>query len=125
MLATRYEEAVRPLIKTPEMVELEMDEPSKALFNQFQYTMPNGVVLGIGKSRRPHHASLFQIVAIDLNGKNAYKLPEEYRGEYTSPSRAEHHLRIACKEAWAAAEAAKSTQTKRTEAKKDAAESSD
>ena len=119
MQATKYDEAITARVKTPDDIEMEMDNPMMANFSQYEYQLPNGVKYGIGKSRRPGHASLFQLIVTDFAGKNAVKTPEEYAGEYTSVTRAEHALRIFCKESWQAAEAAKSKQTKRTEAKKE------
>lgn len=116
MLVTRYEDAVTLRVRTPDDIEAEMDEPMKACYSQFDYQFPNGVICGVGKSKRPGHASLFQIMVTDFNGKNAFKFEKEYSGEYTSVSRAEAHLRIYCKESWGAANSAKSTQVKRSEA---------
>lgn len=120
MQATRYEEAIRLRVKSPDEIEMEMDEPQKANFSQFDYQFPNGVMCGVGKSKRPGHAALFQLIVTDFNGKSAVKFPVEYAGEYTSTTRAEHALRIYCKEAWADAEAKKTTQVRRSEADKEA-----
>lgn len=122
MQATRYEEAVSLRQKTPDEIELEMEEPMAANFSQYNYQFPNGVTCGVGKSRRPGHAALFQLIVTDFNGKNAVKFPDEYAGEYTSVTRAEHDLRIYCKEAWQDADAKKTTQVRRSEAEKERAE---
>jgi hypothetical protein len=116
MQATRYEEAITMRQKTPDEIEREMDEPMSANFSQYDYHLPNGSRWGIGKSRRPGHAALFQIIVTDFNDKPALKTPSPYAGEYTSQTRAEAALRLFCKEAWQEAERLKSTQTKRSEA---------
>jgi hypothetical protein len=118
MQATQYKEAVQLRHKTPDEIELEMEEPMKANYSQYDYHFPNGIKCGIGKSKRPGHASLFQLIVTDFDGKNAVTFPTEYRGEYTSVTRAEHALRLYCKEAWAEADNKKSVQVKRSEAAK-------
>jgi hypothetical protein len=107
MQATSYDEAITMIVRTPAMIEAEMDSPLLANHAQFSYQMPNGVKLGVGKSQRPGHASLFQIIVTDFDGKNAFKTETEYSGEYTSSTRAEKHLRSYIREAWTAAEKAK------------------
>jgi len=100
--------------KTPDEIQDEMDNPQSANFSQMDYHFPNGVVCGVGKSRRPSHASLYQLIVTDFNGKSAVKFPETYAGEYTSPSRAEKHLRNYCEEAWKLAEESKTKQVRKT-----------
>ncbi len=124
MLVERYEDAVTMRVKTPDEIEREMDEPSKTIYSQFNYTFPNGVVCGVGKSKRPGHAALFQIVVTDFDGKNAFKFESEYAGEYTSVSRAEKHLLVYCKEVWAEAERMKTKLVRKVEAEKEAASAS-
>ncbi len=120
MQATRYEDAITIRTKTPDEIEEEMENPQKTNFSQFNYQFPNGVVCGVGKSKRPSHASLFQIIVSDFAGKPAFKFETEYAGEYTSSSRAEKHLRVYCKEVWEAAELSKTKQIRRSEAAKEA-----
>lgn len=119
-VVTSYQNAVRMINKTPEMVQLEMEEPGKANFAVFDYVFPNGIRVGVGKSRRPSHASLYQLVVTDFNGKPNVKFPDKFAGEYTSPSRAEKDLQAYCKESWEAAEQAKTKEVRKTEAAKEA-----
>ena len=114
MQATMYEEAITMIVKTPDMIEAEMENPASTNFSQFNYIMPNGVVCGVGKSKRPGHASLFQIIVTNFDGKSAFKFETQYAGEYTSSQRAEKHLRQYCREAWTNAED-KQVQVKRQE----------
>jgi hypothetical protein len=117
MLVTEYKEAIVIRHRTPDEIELEMEQPQMANYSQYDYHLPNGTKWGVGKSRRPGHAALFQLIVTDFDGKNAVKTPSKYSGEYTSVTRAEHALRIYCKEAWQEADKSKSTQVKRSEAK--------
>ena len=96
MQATAYEEAITSIVKTPDMIEAEMESPMNANFAQFNYQMPNGVKCGVGKSRRPGHASLFQIIVIDFDGKPAFKFEKEYSDflQWSHFSRNARHLEI-------------------------------
>jgi hypothetical protein len=121
MQVTQYKEAITARHRTPDDIEMEMEEPMKANYSQHDYHFPTGIKCGIGKSRRPGHAALFQLIVTDFDGKNAVKFPVEYSGEYTSVTRAEHALRIYCKESWADSEDKKTKQVRRTEAEKEVA----
>ncbi len=115
---SNFKEARVMRVKTPEDIQMEMETPDAANFAQFDYHFPNGVICGVGKSKRPSHASLFQLIVTDFNGKTAVKFPSEYAGEYTSTTRAEKSLNLYCKDAWDHAEALKTKQTRETEAAK-------
>jgi hypothetical protein len=119
MQAQAYDEAITSIVKTPDMIEAEMESPMNANFAQFSYQMPNGVKCGVGKSRRPGHASLFQIIVTDFDGKPAFKFEKEYSGEYTSSTRAEKHLGSYCREAWAEAEERKAQAQRAEDAAKE------
>ena len=108
-----YSQAVVLRHKTPDDIQAEMEEPTTANFAIFDYNFPNGFKAGVGKSKRPSHASLFQLVVTDFAGKPAIKFPSEYAGEYTSTARAEKALGLYCREAWDAAEKAKTKATRK------------
>ena len=108
-----YKQAVTLRTKTPDEIEMEMENPNAANFAIYEYNFPNGIKCGVGKSRRPGHASMFQIIVTDFDGKPNVKFPEEYAGEYTSPTRTEKDLAQYCKESWQAAEAAKTKATRK------------
>ena len=114
-----YAQAIKLRIKTQENLIQEMEEPRLANFAQNEYHFPNGIMCGVGKSRRPGHASFFQIIVIDFNGKPNIKFPAEFSGEYTTQSRAELGLKQFCKKAWEAAEGFKTKQVRKTEAAKE------
>ena len=118
-MITNFKEAIVMRVKTPEDIETEMENPNAANFAMFDYTFPNGIRCGIGKSRRPGHAAMFQLVVTDFDGKSNIKFPVKYSGEYTSSTRAEKDLRQYCKEAWDMAELAKTKATRRAETEKD------
>lgn len=99
-LIDSYDKAITIRQKTPEDVETEMHEPKRANFAVFSYTMPSGVVCGVGKSMVPNHPSLFQIRVFDYADKPATKVADAYSGEYTSADRAEKALRQYTREAW-------------------------
>lgn len=123
MIVESYKQAVRMRMKTPDEIQEEMDNPAKANFALHEYHMPNGVILGVGKSKRPGHGSLYQLIVTDFNGKPNVKIEEEYAGEYTSTGRAEKALQMYCKHSWEAAEDAKTTAVRKTEkAKQEAKE---
>ncbi len=113
-----FKDAITMRQKTPEDVEMEMENPNGANFALYDYTFPNGVMCGVGKSRRPGHASMFQIIVTDFDGKPNVKFPTEYAGEYTSTQRAEKALRQYCQEAWQEAEKKKTKATRKAEAAK-------
>ena len=96
-----------------------MEEPLMANFAQKEYHFPNGIMCGVGKSRRPGHAAMYQIIVVDFAGKPNIKFPIEYAGEYTTPTRAEKSLLMFCKAAWETAEGAKTKQIRKTEAAKE------
>lgn len=125
MNVENYQSAIILRVKTPDMIMEEQEEPGKANFSQFDYHFPTGFIAGVGKSKRPSHASLFQIIVSDFNGMPNIKFPKEYSGEYTSTTRAEKALHLYCKEAWEAAEAAKTKSTRKAEVEKVAANESD
>jgi len=114
-----YTEAVKVRVKSHEDVMQEMEEPFMANFSQKEYHFPNGIMCGVGKSRRPGHASMYQIIVIDFAGKPNIKFPVEYSGEYTTPTRAEKGLLMFCKSAWEHAEGVKTKQIRKTEAAKE------
>lgn len=116
---SNFKEARTMRVKTPEDIQAEMENPESSNFAQFDYHFPNGVICGVGKSKRPSHASLFQIIVTDFDGKPNVKFPSEYAGEYTSSTRAEKSLNLYCKEAWTQAEALKTKQIRETEAAKE------
>jgi len=119
MQAQTYDDAIQMIVRTPDMIEAEMESPMLANYAQFSYQMPNGIKLGVGKSQRPGHASLFQIIVTDFDGKSAFKTATEYAGEYTSSTRAEKHLRSYVREAWTAAEKAKAQAQRAEDAAKE------
>ena len=90
--------------KTPDDIQNEMDNQMAANFAIFDYHFPTGIRCGVGKSKRPGHASMFQIIVTYFDGKPNVKIPEEYAGEYTSTTRAEKGLHMYCKDAWEQAE---------------------
>lgn len=114
-VVSSYKEARVMRAKTPDEIQEEMENPNSANFSQMDYHFPNGVICGVGKSRRPGHASLYQLIVTDYNGKTAVKFPETFAGEYTTPTRAEKHLNSYCMEAWQMAEKAKTKQVRKTE----------
>jgi len=114
-----YTEAVKVRVKSHEDIMQEMEEPFMANFAQKEYHFPNGIMCGVGKSRRPGHASMYQIIVVDFAGKPNIKFPVEYSGEYTTPTRAEKGLLMFCKAAWETAEGAKTKQIRKTEAAKE------
>jgi hypothetical protein len=114
-----YTEAVKVRIKSHEDTIQEMEEPLMANFAQKEYHFPNGIMCGVGKSRRPGHASMYQIIVVDFAGKPNIKFPIEYSGEYTTPTRAEKSLLMFCKAAWENADGAKTKQIRKTEAAKE------
>lgn len=118
---SNFKEARTMRVKTPEDIQNEMESPETSNFAQFDYHFPNGVICGVGKSKRPSHASLFQIIVTEFNGKPNVKFPSEYAGEYTSSTRAEKSLNLYCKEAWDKAESLKTKQVRETEAAKQVA----
>lgn len=118
-MITSYKEAVTLRVKTPEDVELEMEDPMRANFAIYDYKFPNGIRCGVGKSKRPGHASLFQLIVTDFDGKPNVKFPSEFAGEYTSTDRAEKGLAMYCKEAWNEAERKKTKATRKLEAEKE------
>jgi len=118
-IITNYTEAVHMRHKSQEEIIMEMDEPLKANFSLYDYHFPNGIVCGVGKSRRPGHASMYQIIVTEFAGKPNIKFPVEYSGEYTTPTRAEKSLLMFCKSAWDHAEGVKTKQVRKTEAAKE------
>jgi hypothetical protein len=114
-----YTEAVKVRIKSHEDTIQEMEEPLMANFAQKEYHFPNGIMCGVGKSRRPGHASMYQIIVVDFAGKPNIKFPIEFSGEYTTPTRAEKSLLMFCKAAWETAEGHKTKQIRKTEAAKE------
>jgi hypothetical protein len=101
-----FKQAIIMRVKTPDDIQAEMEEPTKSNFAIFEYNFPTGFKAGVGKSRRPSHASLFQLIVTDFNGMPNIKFPSEYAGEYTSTQRAEKALTSYCQESWLAAEKA-------------------
>lgn len=114
-----YTQAIKARVKSHEDTVREMEEPQIANFAQNEYHFPNGIMCGVGKSRRPGHPSFFQIIVINFDGKPNIKFPQEFSGEYTTQTRAEKGLLQFCKKAWEAAEGAKTKQVRKTEAAKE------
>lgn len=120
-----YEKAVQPRVKTPDDIDEEMHNPKDANFAQFTYTMPTGIILGVGKSKH-NHPAMFQIKIVDYAGKAASTVDSDYSGEYTSADRAEKDLLKYCKLAWQKAEKEMTKQVRATQKQKaDATSKSD
>lgn len=118
MKADSYKNAVLLRQKTPDEIHAEMDDPKSANFSLYDYHMPNGTILGVGKSKIRDHASMYQIKVVDFDGKPNVSIPLQYAGEYTTAGRAENDLLKYCKEAWAEAEERQTKQVRKAHAGK-------